>query len=87
MHFLLRWHAQLLATQFYRRVLGLNYASRRGVRLVDTARPDTIGDALAAGRQDLLARGGTDWAAYQHYGQANAKLLDFKNDEDPSAQE
>jgi hypothetical protein len=74
--------AKQFAIAFYRTVLA------------NTAPPATLGDALAFARTEVLRlerqqehehrQRVPTWAAYQHYGQANAKLIAVPNRETPA---
>jgi hypothetical protein len=66
-----------LAHHFYRQVLGIVRAGGAD-EADDKAPPATLGKSLADARVAIMGRG-TTWGAYQHYGQANAKLLPFRN--------
>jgi hypothetical protein len=69
--------AGIFAAQFYRQILGIFQRDER-VEAYKTAPPATLGSALANARRAIMDRG-TTWGAYQHYGQANTKLLPFRN--------
>ncbi len=69
--------ALTFADIFYLQVLGITRVNG-GVENYDTAPPATLGDALASARRAILNQG-TTWGAYQLYGQANTKLLPFRN--------
>jgi hypothetical protein len=69
--------AAVFAGAFYRQVLGI--VRKEGQEeAYDKAPPATLGSSLAHARRTILGQG-TTWAAYQHYGHANAKLLPFQN--------
>ena len=68
--------ASTFARRFYSAALGLRQAAD-GTPSVK-APPMTLGDALADARRSILGEG-TTWAAYQHYGRVNAKLLAVRN--------
>jgi hypothetical protein len=69
--------ALVFADRFYCQVLGISRQDD-GVATYATAPPGTLGNALANARRAILGKG-TTWGAYQLYGQANAKLLPFRN--------
>jgi hypothetical protein len=73
--------ARAFAAEFYRHVVGV---VREGGKdeVYNTAPPATLGSALAHARRVIMGQGGTTWGAYQHYGQANAKLLPVRNKQD-----
>jgi hypothetical protein len=70
--------AASFAKTFYRRVLGLS-ATGKQTGASGTAPPATLGQALADARVSIRSDGSTTWGAYQHYGNANDKLLSFPN--------
>jgi hypothetical protein len=80
-----------MARLFYRRALGLGLPGE-GITLIGRSPPAVLGNALADAREVIRKRGraaafdGPDpskkratWGAYQHYGQANDKLLALPN--------
>jgi hypothetical protein len=71
--------AAQLAAHFYRQVLGIVPGTDQKY---NTSPPATLGSALASARRAIMAQGRTTWGAYQHYGQANSKLLAFHNLQD-----
>jgi hypothetical protein len=68
--------AEQLAAHFYRQVLGIVPGTDKPY---DRSPPATLGFALASARRAIMGQGRTTWGAYQHYGQANSKLLAFHN--------
>jgi hypothetical protein len=76
--------AQEFARQFYYHALNLDAEGQR-VTEGDKAPPGILGEALAVARRAVRAQSqGTTWAAYQHYGEHNAKLFPYANvDRDP----
>jgi hypothetical protein len=40
----------------------------------ETLKGETLGEALARAREQILSEGST-WGAYQHYGQVDARLV------------
>ena len=76
--------AQDFAAHFYRHALGLLSEAGNGP-VTGWAPPNTLGVALQSARRSLLASAGgpsSTWGAYQHYGQVNAKLLAFRNQDE-----
>ena len=69
--------ALTFADCFYLHVLGI-MRRNGGVETYDTSPPATLGNALVNARCAILNQG-TTWGAYQLYGQANTKLLPFRN--------
>jgi hypothetical protein len=64
---------RVFAEQFYARALGLSTKAGAAAR-----EPDTIGKALLGARRTTFQMSGDDcatWAAYQHYGRAQDRLL------------
>jgi hypothetical protein len=70
--------AALFSAHFYRQVLGV-VRTNGTEEVYDRSPPATLGYAMAFARRAIMAQHLTTWGAYQHYGQANSKLLPFHN--------
>jgi len=71
--------AAQFAGVFYRRVLGLSLSKEDPAKIIGTAPPATLGHAMADARSAIRTGKCSTWAAYQHYGMANDKLLPLPN--------